>query len=194
MRNVTTLPDGTYDALPGYLGATAYATSNAAEMHLAEFVPVLEPTDVPDAGLKVKVSFVAEDPSVFPPTLEKAYAYASGVIEPTAGTHDLPGSVTVTVDPSQELIGLLLHKTDRVDNSGVIDVITDHWWRIYAPVTTTTINLPSSADPFASGDEVWLGLFGAAFRVPFDFDLFNPELVVKRQASHAKDSYALKKP
>ena len=193
MRNVTTLPDGTYDALPGYLGATAYATSNAAEMQLAEFVPVLVPTGVPDAGFRVKVTFVAEDPSVFPPALEKAYAFAAGVNEPTAGTHDLPGSVTVTVDPSQELIGLL-HKVDRVDNSGVIDVITDHWWRIYAPATTTTITLPPAADPFASGDEVWLGLFGTAFRVPFDFDLFNPDLVVKRQASHAKDAYALKKP
>jgi hypothetical protein len=194
MRNVTTLPDGTYDALPGYLGATAYSTSNAAEMQLANFVSQLESTGIPDAGFRVKVTFVAENPSVFPPTLEKTYAYAAGVNEPTAGTHDLPGSVTVTVDPSQEMIGLLLHKTDRVDNSGVIDVITDHWWRIYAPTTATTITLPASADPFASGDEVWLGLFGAAFRVPFDFDLFNPDLVVKRQASHTRDAYALKKP
>jgi hypothetical protein len=194
MRNVTTLPDGTYDALPGYLGATAYSASNAAEMQLFDFKPLMVPTGVPDAGFKVNVTFVADNPSVFPPSLDKTYATAAGVTEPTAGTHDLPGSVTFTVDPSQELIGLLLHKTDRVDNSGVIDVITDHWWRIYAPPTTTTITLPASADPFTSGDEVWLGLFGAAFRVPFDFDLFNPNLVVKRQATHAKDAYALKKP
>jgi len=194
MRNVTTLPDGTYDALPGYLGATAYSASNAEEMQLGDFVPLLEPSGVADAGFKVNVTFVADDPSVFPPDLDKTYATVQGVLEPAAGTHDLPGSVTVTVDPSQELIGLLLHKTDRLDNDGVIDVITDHWWRIYAPPTATTITLPAAADPFASGDEVWLGLFGAAFRVPFDFDLFNPELVVKRQASHSKDAYALKKP
>ena len=92
------------------------------------------------------------------------------------------------------MIGLLLHKTDRVDNDGVIDAITDHWWRVYAPPSTTTITLPASADPFTSGDEVWLGLFGAAFRAPFDFDLFNPDLIIKNQATHAKDSYALIKP
>jgi hypothetical protein len=194
MRNVTTLPDGTYDALPGYLGATAYSTSNADEMQLAEFAPLLEQSGIPDAGFRVKVTFVADNPSVFPPNLEKTYADARTVTEPTAGTHDLPGSVSVTVDPSQDLVGLLLHKTDRIDNAGVIDVITDHWWRIYAPPTVTEITLPASADPFGSGDEVWLGLFGAAFRIPFDFDLFNPELVVKRQAAHAKDAYALKKP
>ena len=60
--------------------------------------------------------------------------------------------------------------------------------------STTSIILPVAANPFSSGDEVWLGLFGASFGVPFDFDLFNPELIVKKQAAHSKDSYALIKP
>jgi hypothetical protein len=190
MRNVTTLPDGTYDALPGYLGVTTSSVSNAAELQMPDFVPLLVPGNVPDAGLTVKVTFVAEDPSQFPPDLEKTYADARDIPAPTAGTHNLPGSVTVTVDASHKLIGLLLHKVDRID----VYKITDRWWRIFAPPSATTITLPPAANPFASGDEVWLGLFGASFRGSFDFDLFNPDQIVKRQAAHTKDSYALRKP
>ena len=190
-RNVVTLPDGTYEALPGYLGATAYSTSNAAELQLDDFMPLLDPGNVPDAGLTVKVTFVAENPTVFPPDLKKTYADAKSVPAPTAGTHDLPASVTVTVDAAHELIGLLLHKADRVEDKYEV---TDRWWRIYAPPSTTSIILPVAANPFSSGDEVWLGLFGASFRVPFDFDLFKPELILKKQAAHSKDSYALVKP
>jgi hypothetical protein len=192
MRNITTLPDGTLDCLPGYLSTTVSATSNAAELQLADFTPLLDPPNMPDAGLTVKVTFVTDNPSQFPPDLQKTHAEVQDIPAPTAGTHDLSVSVTFTVDPSHALIGLLLHKTDRLPDTG--KQIVDRWWRIFAPPSTTSITLPASANPFASGDEVWLELFGASFDVPFDFDLFNPKLITKKQATHTKDSYALIKP
>ena len=189
-RNIVTLPDGTYEALPGCLGATASSNSNAAELQLEDFVPFLAAGNLPDAGLNVEVTFVADDPSLFPPNLKKTYASAKGMTAPTAGTHDLPVSVTITSDATHELIGLLLHKADRINDTYEV---TDRWWRIFAPPFTTEIIIPAAANPFVPGDEVWLELFGASFRVPFDFDLFNPELILRKQSAHSRDSYALNK-
>jgi hypothetical protein len=51
--------------------------------------------------------------------------------------------------------------------------------------------LPASADPFSPGAEVWLGFWGSAFEVAFDFDLFNNAMILAGQKASSKDDYAL---
>jgi hypothetical protein len=187
MRNIIALPDGAFDMLPGYLGATTLLSSNAAQAQLSDFLPLLSPQNVPDAGLTVEVTFLAQDPTRFPPELTRTYAEAMDILVPQAGIHDLPGTVEFVADPNHDLISLVLGKVDRVGR----DIVVDHWWRIYIPAATTSITLPAEVSPFITGDEVWVQFQASSFRVPFDFDLFPAEMILRQKAASSADSYAL---
>ena len=193
LRNVTTLPDGSYEELPGRLGAAASSGSNTATLQLPEVLPLIEPDGIPDAGMDVNVTFVTDDPTMCPPVLERTYTATMNMRAPLAGQHDLPSTVGFSVSSAHELVGLTLARVDRVqpDPNGTIFEIVDSWWRIYAPRDTGSITLPASANPFSSGSEVWLGFWASAFKVPFDFALFSNDMILTGQKAHTKDDYAL---
>jgi hypothetical protein len=191
LRNVTTLPDGSYQELPGRLGVAAGSGSNTATLPLPEVLPLLEPDSIPDAGMDVKVTFVTDDPTVCPPVLTRTYTAAANMRAPQAGTHDLPATAGFTSTSAHELVGLTLARVDRVQPGQTEYEIVDSWWRIYAPPATASITLPASADPFSTGVEVWLGFWASAFKVPFDFSLFTTSQILTGQQSHTKDDYAL---
>ena len=197
LRNVTTLPDGSYEELPGRFGASAASSSNTAQIPLPEVLPLIEPDGIPDAGIDVKVTIDTDDPTQCPPGINRAYSSAMNMNEPQAGQHDLPSTVGYATSAEHELAGLTLSRVDRVQPNppdGAFYEIIDPWWRIYAPVETTSITLPGSANPFSPGAEVWLGFWGSAFEVPFDFDLFNNDMILTGQKACTKDDYALVAP
>lgn len=191
LRNVTTLPDGSYEELPGRLGVAGWSGSNTKTLPLPEVLPLLEPDSVPDAGMDVKVTFVTDDPTVCPPVLERTYTAATNMRAPQSGAHDLPATAAFTVASSHELVGLTLAKVDRVQPNQTEYEIVDSWWRIYAPRDTASITLPASASPFSTGMEVWLGFWASSFKTPFDFSLFTTRQILTGQRSHTKDDYAL---
>jgi len=191
LRNVTTLPDGSYEELPGRLGASAKSSSNTAQISLPEVLPLIEPVGIPDAGVDVRVTLVTDDPTVCPPVIERSYSAAVNMREPQSGQHNLPSTVGYAVSAEHELAGLTLARVDRVQPNQAEYEIVDLWWRIYAPVETTSITLPASANPFSPGTEVWLGFWGSAFEVPFDFNLFNNGMILTGQKACTKDDYAL---
>jgi hypothetical protein len=191
MRNVTTLQDGSYEELPGKLGASKASSSNVGDIRLPEVVPLVDAPNIPDAGLDVKVTFVTNNPTVCPPVVTRSYSAAVNVRAPQAGSHDLPATMGYTPAAEHELAGLTLSRVDRVQPGQVEYEIVDSWWRVYAPVATTSITLPASADPFSAGTEVWLGFWGSAFEIAFDFDLFNNAMILAGQKASTKDDYAL---
>lgn len=190
VRKIVAMDDMSYMILPGQVAVATSLQSAASSAPLPAIFPVPAPDGLADAGLEVQVTFVPEDPLVWPdPVIERVYATATALAPPAAGTHALPAAASFTASPDADLIGLVLSKVHRDQESG--DSLRDPLWRIYARPGTGQIELPAGAGPFASGDEVWLRFWSSGFEVPFDFDLFPTELLLTGQVQDSSDGYAL---
>jgi hypothetical protein len=192
-RNIVTRPDMSYELLPGRTGVSSTSSSNVATMNLPEFVPPPSPSGLADAGLNIKVSFVPDDPEADcgTVTFDHIYAVADYMLLPSAGTHDLPGSTSDTVLQSRSLRGLELGRVDRVMDGDEEQILVDNWWRIYAPPGNASFELPSQVSPFSSGEEVRMTYWGSEFSVPFDYDLFSPNQIIRGQTSEVEDGWQL---
>lgn len=190
VRKIEALDDMSYMIMPGTTGVATTMGSNTSTIALPPMLPLPAPDSLADAGFEVHVTFEAEDPTVWPdPVIERVYTTITGMVPPSAGTHDLPASVSFTASPDAGMVGLVLSEIHRVQDSN--DALRDPQWRIYARAGTTDIELPADVGPFASGDEVWLRFWSSGFEVPFDFDLFPTELLLTGQKQNAEDSYAV---
>jgi len=184
-RNNYDTKDGGCVILPGLVGMMSSVYSNAPEIQMEGSLPFLEIGGIADPGMDVKVTFIAEDPTVFPPTLARVYTEAAKMRPPVSGTHTTPYEIEITPAAGHHLIGLVVEKVDRVDDEPVVDPL----WRIYLPADTASVMLPDSVSPFKTGDEVQITPWASSFPVPFDYDLFQTDLILKDQAAYSEDSY-----
>jgi hypothetical protein len=183
-NNYDTKDDGCV-ILPGLVGTMGSASSNAPWIQMGDTLPLLETSGMTDSGMDVKVTFIAEDPTLFPPTLTRVYTEATKMRQPVSGTHETPDEIGITPDAGHQLIGLIVEKVDRVEDEAVVDPL----WRIYLPADATSVILPDSVGPFQTGDEVQVTPWATSFPVPFDYDLFQPDLIIRNQAAYSEDSY-----
>jgi hypothetical protein len=180
MRNIDVAPMNEYRVVPGRFGTSTTSRSNKGLVILPAFAQPPS-ADWPDAGLEVEVTFVPEDPTRWPhPVILRVYSAAVGMLTPQAGIHDLPTELSGLGATGGDLMTLVVARVDRTDA-----------WRLYAPSGTDRIVLPPSLNPFSSGDEILLTLQGQDFQVPFDYDLFPPDLLQRGPAAFSRDSYAL---
>jgi hypothetical protein len=192
-RNIITRPDMSYELLPGRTGVSSSSNSNVATLSLPEFFPPPSPGGLEDAGLDIDVSFLPDDPladcgSV---TFDQIYAVADYMLPPSSGAHDLPGSTSDSALQNRSLRGLVLGRVDRVMDGEEEQILVDNWWRIYAPAGSADMELPSQVSPFSSGEEVRMTLWGSEFSVPFDFDLFPFNQILRGQSSEVEDGWQL---
>jgi hypothetical protein len=186
-RNVHIALDGDFEVLPGVLGAVGAARSNVSELQLESFLPFLEMSGIDDVGMDVKVTFVAENPTVFPPTLSRTYLEALGFRQPGHGTHELPYTIGLSPDASHDLIGLVVERVNQVERNR--QPVVDPLWRIYIPPDATSITIPATVSPFNGREEIRVTPWASSFRVPFDFDLFPTDLILRYRSAYSRDSY-----
>jgi hypothetical protein len=188
LRNLTRMDDGNIQPMPGLLAARASAQYPVAYLQLPEMAapPMLQPPPQ-DAGFNVKIVFEAEDPTVFPPVLERVYAVAKQELLPQAGVHQLTYDLTATTLEGEDLVGVVLSRVDYQDTVTWVDP----WWRVYAPPGTTSISLPPDASPFTAGENVRVTPFGSDLQEPFNYDLFPVDAVLGPRRVYAEDSYAV---
>jgi len=185
-RYLVRMEDGNIQPMPGGLAtrvSTHYPVASLQLPPLAK-IPALQPPPQ-DAGLGVKVVFEAEDPTVFPPVLERVYAVALEALLPQAGVHELTYDLTATVLEGEDLVGVVLSRVDHLDTA----IWVDPWWRVYAPPGTTSISLPPDASPFSGGQSVRVTPFGSDLEEPFNYDLFPIDAVLGPRRGHVEDSY-----
>ena len=192
VRYVTTAPDQSYTTMTGHLGASARSDNPVGYLELPPLLPPPDPGQLPDAGFEVKVGLVPDDPfadcdSV---TFEKVYAVATSMREPS-GAHALPATPGESGLAESDLKGLLLSLVVR--DPAEAAAYADPLWRIYAPASTTSFELPAESSPFADGQEVWLQFWGGGFTVPFDYDLFPIDMVLQGREMSTDDTWALRK-
>jgi len=194
LRNIVAGADLSYELMPGKIGVWAASSSNVASLNLPGFLSPPAPSGLPEAGLEISVSFIAEDPyagcgSV---VFDKIYAIAKGLLAPQSGSHDFPASTSESDMQNDALLGLSLQRVDRIIVDEKEQVLSDSLWRIYAPSGTTSITLPSGAgNPFSSGNQVRLSFWGSDFATPFDFNLFPTNMILYGQISEASDGWDL---
>jgi hypothetical protein len=191
-RYLKTKANGGYEPMEGRLGSFADATTMANSLDLQQLLPLPSGGSLPDTGFDIKVTFVTEGPILDcdQVTVKRAYAVSSQM-KPPAADSLMPGSVDVSDLTDHDLVGLVLN---RIDRETVLDkeyAVKDPTWRIYARSGTTAILIPADASPFNSGEEIWLTISASRFDVPFDYDLFPTDLILKRQAQNSQDSWAL---
>ena len=188
LRNLSRMENNDLRPVPGRLTARVSSHYPVAGLQLPPLVkiPALQPPPG-DAGFDVKVVFEAEDPSVFPPVLERVYAVAKASFLPQAGVHELAYELNATSLEGEDLVGVVL---SRVDYPGAL-VYVDPWWRVYAPPGTTSISLPPEASPFTSGEFIRLTPFGSDLEKPFNYDLFPVDAVLGPRRAHVEDSWAV---
>jgi hypothetical protein len=194
MRNVLVKPDGSFAWVPGSLGVSTTTGSAACGLDLPAFIAPAALGPQFDSGLDVAVNFVPEDPTEWPnPEMKQVYAEATGLLDPQSAfpVPVFPQAITLPDLEQGHLRSIVLSRVDRVEDWDGWKVLHDNQWRIYAPATTTAIPLEGGASPFSSGDEVWVYLETGGFAVPFDYDLFPVELMLRRQAVYSQDAYAL---
>ena len=188
LRNLTRMDDGNIRPMPGFLAARVASQAPVAHLQLPEMAapPMLQPPPQ-DAGFEVKIVFEAEDPTAFPPVLQRVYAVAKEALLPQAGVHELVYDLTATPLEGEDLVGVVLSRVDYQDTVTWVDP----WWRVYAPPGTTSISLPPGASPFASGENVRVTPFGSDLQEPFNYDLFPVDAVLGPRRVYAEDSYAV---
>jgi hypothetical protein len=189
-RYITTMPDGSYATMTGHLGASTRSNNPASFLELPPLLPPPDPGQLPDAGFEVMIGLVPDDPlaNCQSVTFEKIYAVATGMLEPS-GSQVLPDAPVETGLSDADLKGLVLGLAvrDPAEDAAYVDPL----WRIYAPATTTTFELPAGACPFTAGQEVWLQFQGGGFTVPFDFDLFPNNMILREVEISTDDTWAL---
>jgi hypothetical protein len=191
MRNVVYTPDTNFGTPPGKLGTSAVTDSVSSSIDLH---PLMAPESLGpefDAGMDIEVIFMPEDSTVWPnPAMKRVYAEVKKLKSPLTAMPPriLPPSITLSNLPDGTLRSVVLSKVDREGN---YYGVRDPQWRIYAPAGTTTIPVSGNASPFSTGEEVWVSIEKAGFDVPFDYDLFPVDLILRGQVTHSEDSYAL---
>ena len=186
-RNVYIAIDGDFGMLPGVLSAAGAARSNVSMLHLGNFLPFLGVDGIDDVGMDVKVTFVAEDPTVFPPTLIRTYLEALGLQQPGYGTHELAHTLGLSPDASHDLIGLVVERVNQVERNR--QPVVDPLWRIYIPPDATSISIPAAVSPFNGREEIRVTPWASSFAVPFDYDLFPADLILRHRSAYSRDSY-----
>jgi hypothetical protein len=202
-RNAKPIPDGRYQAIPGRLTTQTSRRSISNELQIPGFLSTPIQSSVLDAGLEVKVVFVPEDPTIWPnPNIKRVYSMAEKMNSPIPGTHDLPGTLNISLPLESELTGIVVSRVDRADVHTEGDywdwegtlVIEDPLWRFYAPAGTISISLPPEFNPFTNGNEVWVTPWSASFSTPFEYDLFFTDQILGHMSSYSLDSYAVVAP
>jgi|GEM_PF-3434750 len=190
VRYIATMPDGSYATMTGHLGASAGSDNPVTFLELPPLLPPPDPGQLPDAGFEVKIGLVPEDPlaNCQSASFEKIYAVATAMLEPSI-SQVLPAAPEETGLSQSGLKGLLLGLAvrDSAEDAAYVDPL----WRIYAPATTTTFELPAGASPFTAGQEVWLQFRGGGFTVPFDYDLFPNKMILQELEISTDDTWAL---
>ena len=176
--------------MTGRLAAVASTRSNVVSHEMPALLNVAVPDGVVDAGFIVGVAFIPEDPSVWPPVLERAYSVVRTMMDPEEGVHDLPETVSVPVLPESDMVGLIVSRVDRGDDWNTLFLV-DPWWRIYAPRGTSVFDIPSSLSPFSPGDHVWLSPVQCTLEASYDYDLFPTGQIPGHRVSCSEDGYAL---
>ena len=64
---------------------------------------------------------------------------------------------------------------------------------VLVQVGTSEVLLPAEGNPFSTG-EIWLTISASGFDVPFDYDLFPVDLVLRRQTQNSQDTWSLHAP
>jgi len=195
-RNIKNYSDFTYFQLPGK--STASVSSNSpvvSELQLPNFLAPPVGSQMPDAGMDVKVAFIVKDPLADCGSLviDKTYAMAC-VFNQAENTQNLPSTPTEPALKDLALHGLVMGRVDRVTAGEYIDVLVDNLWRIYAPAGVEQFNLPAGVTPFASGQEIQLTFWGSGFPSNFDYDLFPNQQVLSGETLQCEDSWFLKVP
>ena len=188
LRNLTRMENNDLRPVPGKLTARVSSRDPVASLQLPPWanIPALQPPPQ-DAGFDVKVVFEAEDPSVFPPVLERVYAVAKETLLPVALLHKFTCDLTATTLEGEDMVGVVLSRVDHLDTATWVDP----WWRVYAPPGTTSISLPPEASPFSSGESVRVTPFGSDLQEPFNYDLFPVDAILGPRSAYAEDSYAV---
>ncbi|HUU04030.1 MAG TPA: hypothetical protein VM425_21515 [Myxococcota bacterium] len=196
LRNMVTRPDMSYELLPGRLGSSATSSSQVTVLQMPALLtpPVLDA--LPDAGMDITVHFVPNDAlaGCASVTFDQIYALAQQMLAPAAGTHDFSTNLSEADLSTSAVRGIVLGKVDRVVDGDKEQILSDDWWRVYAPSGTTTFDLPAAASPFSSGSEIRVTLWGSQFRAPFDFDLFPVARLLAGQVSEVEDGWQLMVP
>jgi hypothetical protein len=198
LRRAEPIPDGRYQAMGGYLSATSSLGSLSRELEMPGYLAQPVESSVVDVGLDVTVTFIPEDPTIWPdPVLTRVYSVADAMRLPVWSVNDLPEALTVSTDPDSNMMGIVLSRVDRID----VQIEESHWegelvvedplWRIYAPAGTTSISLPQEFNPFRIRNEVWVAPWAGSFSTLFDYNLFLTDQVLGHMSSYAEDSYAL---
>jgi hypothetical protein len=187
-RYLAKMADGNIRPMPGVLATRVSTHHPVASLQLPPLanIPALQPPPE-DAGFDVKIVFEAEDPSVFPPVLERVYAVAKEALLPQAGVHELTYDLTATTLEGEDLVGVVLSRVDYQDT----ETWVDPWWRVYARPGTTSISLPPEASPFESGQNVRVTPFGSDLEEAFNYDLFPVDAVLGPRRGHVEDSWAV---
>jgi hypothetical protein len=190
-RHLARMADGNIRPMPGVLATQVSSHYPVASLQLPPLaaIPMLQPPPE-DAGFALKVVFEAEDPSVFPPVLERVYAVAKEALLPLAWMHQLTYDLTATVLEGEDLVGVVLSRVDYQDTVTWVDP----WWRVYAPPGTTSISLPPDASPFTTGENVRVTPFGSDLEEPFNYHLFPVDAVLGPRRAYAEDSWAVTVP
>jgi hypothetical protein len=191
MRNVVYMPDDNFGTPPGKLGTAAVTDLVAGSIDLYPFMAPEALGPQFDAGFDVEVIFMPKDSTVWPyPVMNRVYAEATRVNSPMNALPPpvLPSAITLSNLPDGNLRSVVISGVDR---DGDYYGFRDPLWRIYTPASTTIIPFTDDANPFSSGEEVWVSLEKSGFDVPFDYDLFPVDLILRQQAVYSEDSYAL---
>lgn len=197
VRNLVTLPDMSYDLLPGRLGSSASSGSQVSSLQMPALQTPPDYQALPDAGMKIAVHFVPDDQyaGCASVTFDQIYALAKQMLEPAAGSQNFSTSLSEANLSTSGVRGIVLSRVDRlVDSDNNQQILSDDWWRVYAPTGTASFDLPAAASPFASGSEVRMTLWGSNFKVPFDFDLFPVDKLLTGQISESEDGWQLMVP
>lgn len=191
VRNLNQLADGSYTQSPGYLSARGTAALGASSLALPPLL-TLPALDVSlDAGFSALVMFAVTDPTVFPPEILRAYALFSRLLPPATA---LPSPMAPAWPEGRHLTGVLFSRVNRLGQGEAEDAVLDPLWRVYAPPGATALAPPAARSPFAPGDEVWAAPFAAVFAGDFDYDIFDPERLIRGMRQQACEGYAFTAP
>ena len=194
IRNISQLPNGRYQLLPGGSSASRAAASNVRTIDLPVFPTWPNLDEGLDAGIEVVATVIPDDPlaACGQASITRTYATGQTMLGPNSGQHDLGTTLTVSNWGPTGMTGAQLSLVNRVDpGDGTQIDLRDRQWLFYIPAGSQSVVLPADGNPFTSGQEVWVSLFQAGFQVPYDHDLFSTDLLLERQASRASDDYAL---